>query len=181
MPENDLIVLPEDDTILLVTTKAESYNKNLCRLLKSLRNKYGHGVVITANRPYHVLAATMRDEGMDLKGLEFIDCISALTGHHPPNEPGVTFVDGPLLLEMIALRAQQLARFMPAGDRFLVLDSVSTLKLYNGSGPVTEMAHTLTTRMRLMDIPAAFIALADSGEEQLRHGIAGYCDQTLEL
>ncbi len=181
MADADLIAWPEQENVLLVTTRADQYNKNLCRLLKTLRKRYGHGVIITANRPYHVLAATMREAGLDLTGLEFVDCISALTGHHPPNEPGVTFIDGPLLLEMIALRAQQLSRFMPPGDRFLVLDSVSTLKLYNGAGPVTEMAHTLTTRMRLMEIPTAFLALDDPGEERLRNGIAGYCDKTVEL
>ncbi len=177
----DLLDWPDGQKVLLVTTPADEYTKNLCRLIKTLRGQYGHGVIITANRPYHVLAAAMREAGLDLNGLEFVDCISALTGHHPPNEPGVTFIDGPLLLEMIALRAQQLARFMPAGDRFLVLDSVSTLKLYNGMGPVTEMAHTLTTRMRLLDVPTAFLSLDDTNEQNLRNGIAGYCDQTLEL
>ncbi len=172
---------PDGHTIVLTTTGADNYNKNLCRVIKELRGRYGHGVIITANRPYHVLTKSMTEAGISLEGLEFIDCISALTGHQPPNEAGVTYVDGPLMLEMIALRAQQLTRFMPEGDRFVVLDSVSTLRLYNGNDPVTEMTHTLSTRMRLMGVTTAFIALAEAGESGLRDAIAGYCDSVLAL
>ncbi len=177
----DTIAWPGGSPVVLTTTGADHYNQNLCRIIKTLRGQYGNGVIITANRPYHVLSNSMREAGIELEGLEFIDCISALTGHHPPNEKGVTYVDGPLMLEMIALRAQQLVRFMPEGDRFIVLDSVSTLRLYNGNDPVTEMAHTLSTRMRLMGVTTAFVALAEPGDASLRDAIAGYCDSVLEL
>lgn len=172
---------PDGHPIVLATTSPSLYNRNLCRLIQALHARFGHGVIVTANRPYHVLAAAMRDAQIPLEGLEFVDCISALTGHHPPNQRGVTFIDGPLLLEMIALRTQQLARFMPDRDRFVLVDSVSTLKLYNGVDAVAEMAHSLSTRMRLMAIPAAFLALDDPGEDALRHAIAGYCDDVVPL
>lgn len=175
-------VLPASRTaVSLVVTPAADYNKNLCLVMKELRERFGHGVVVTANRPYHVLMRSLRQAEIPHDGLEFIDCISAMTGQQPPSERGVTYVDGPLLLEMIAMRAQQLMRFMPDDDRFMLMDSVSTLCLYNGPGPVTEMAHTLTTRLRLMETGGVLFALDDPRQQDMIDGVAAYCDHVVKL
>lgn len=172
---------PEGKDIVLFTTRAEDYNDNMSRLVSALRTRHGHGVIVTANRPHAVLRQNLDAAGVDLDGVEFVDCISAVTGQHPRQEEGVTFIDGPLLLEMIALRAQQLARFMPDGDRFMVIDSLSTLKLYNGQEAVEEMTHNLSTRLRLLGVTTAFLALQDGGAGPFLNTVSSYCDDLVTL
>ncbi len=172
---------PEGKGIVLFTTRAEDYNANMSRLISTLRGLHGHGVIVTANRPHAVLRQNLDAAGIDLEGVEFVDCISAVTGQHPQRQEGVTFIDGPLLLEMIALRAQQLARFMPDGDRFMVIDSLSTLKLYNGQEAVEEMTHNLATRLRLLGVTAAFLALQDGGAGPFLNTVSSYCDDVVAL
>lgn len=175
----DSFVMTRRDDVVLVTTDAGGYTRNLCRLVMDLRSRYGHGAVITANRPYSVLRRSLAEAGASLDGLEFVDCVSALTGRKPTDGPGVTFIGGPLLLELIMLRTQQLVRAMPEGQRFVLVDSVSTLRLYNGVEAVAEMTHALSTHMRLLGVPTVLLALEEADERPLHHALAAYCDRVM--
>lgn len=166
--------------VALVRTRPSRYNQSLAALTAALRERFSHGVIISANRPYDVLRSHLVDAGVNVEGIHFIDCITAMTGFMPQNGPDVMYIDGPVMLEKAGLRAEQLLRRMPEGDRFLLVDSLTTLELYNGPQTVAEMVHGLATRLRLHDNPAAFLLLRRGAQSALEDAVAGYCDDVVD-
>ncbi len=168
---------PGKSDIVLVLTQAEHYAEALNSSIRALLTQFETGVVITANRPVSVLRQVLTDAGIDTKRVQFVDCISALTGVTPPNEPGVVYIDSPTLMEKTGLRAEQLLRRLPTDQRFLFVDSLSTLAVYNGTSAVSEMAHNLTTRMRLLGVGAGLLLVQGNNSVELQQSVEAQCDK----
>ncbi|MGB1587011.1 MAG: DUF7504 family protein [Thermoplasmatota archaeon] len=155
--------------ILLVVTDGGRYNEVVQELAQTVDAHPGRGVLIAANRPHAALASALS------QSLDYVDCISGLTGFMPPNQPGVIYIESPTMLEKAALRAEQMLRRMedPAG---LIVDSLSTLAMYNDADTVAELAHNLITRLRTRNIGAALIVVDGTGGG-LIDALAPYCDR----
>jgi hypothetical protein len=172
---------PGADTIGLVVTDGPSYNEAVRLVTRSLVDRFGHGVYWTANRPHHLLADHLSRGGVDPGSLQYVDCVSAMTGVMPPPVPGVQFIESPTMMEKALLRTDQLVRRLPAGKRFLVLDSLSTLSVYNGAPAVSELSHTLITKMRMNHVPTALILVERQADGELMDQVRPLCDDVLHL
>lgn len=135
----------------------------------------GRGVVLAANRTANSMRVALHNEGMDLRPMQFLDCVSSLSGMSPPPEPGVLHVESPTMLEKIAMRCEQLLRAMPA-PRYLVVDSLTALSVYNGSAAVAEFTHHVVNRMRALGVPTVFLAVERAGELEMRETVGALCD-----
>jgi len=167
---------PEQDDAVLVLSPPQRYSDALPEVLGLLVERFGGGVVVTSNRPVRVLRGALDAAGVDRSRLLFVDCISGLTGIVPTSEPDTVFIDSPTLLEKTGLRAEQLLRRMPEGRRFLFVDNLSTLAVYNGAAAVSEMVHNLTTRMRLLRIPAGLLLVQSNECAELEQAVRAHCD-----
>lgn len=176
MPSTAVEPWPEDDDIVLILSAAQRYSDALPEILGQLVERFGGGVVITANRPVRILRTALEAANVDPSNLVFVDCISGLTGTVPDNEPNAIYIDSPTLLEKTCMRAEQLLRRMPAGRRFLFVDNLATLAVYNGATTVSEMAHNLTTRMRLLAIPTGLLLVQSSETPDLEQAAFAHCD-----
>ncbi len=167
---------PGASDIVLILTQAEHYIRTLTSTLAVLLERFETGVVITANRPVGVLRQLLADAGIPHERLKFVDCITALTGIAPPNEPDAIYIDSPTLMEKTGLRAEQLLRRLPANQRFLFVDSLSTLAVYNGNEAVAEMAHNLTNRMRLLETGTGLLLVQGNNSLKLQQDVKAHCD-----
>ena len=165
------------DGIVLLHTDGARYSRASLDIVAELAASGREGLVITANRPYHVLRAALAEAGVAGR-VRYLDCVSGLTGLAPPPDPDATFVESPTLLEKILLRTEQLLRRMPA-PRFLVLDSLSTLAVYNGTPAVVELAHTLVNRLRHLETLAILVLVEKQAGEELSDAVTPLCDTVL--
>lgn len=176
MPATTLAPWPDEDDVVLVTIPPQRYSEALPEVLGLLVERFGGGVVVTSNRPVRVLRSALASAGVDHSGLMFVDCISGLTGFVPPNEPDAVYIDSPTLLEKTALRAEQMLRRMVPGRRFLFIDNLSTLAVYNGHEAVSEMVHNLTTRLRLLQVGAGLLLVQSNETQALEQAVRAHCD-----
>lgn len=177
MPATTLEPWPEENDVVLVLSPPQRYSDVLPEVLGLLVERFGNGVVVTSNRPVRVLRNALASAGVDHGGLLFVDCISGLTGIVPPNEADTVYIDSPTLLEKTMLRAEQLLRRLPEGRRFLFIDNLSTLAVYNGPDAVSEMVHNLTTRLRLLRVGAGLLLVQNGGSVGLEQAVRAHCDQ----
>lgn len=133
-------------------------------------------VYVTANRPW----ATMVKHLGDTDRIYAVDAISGANGMvQHAKQDGVMYLQSPTMLEMIAMRVEQLVTRNPGAH--VVVDSLNSLALYNGIGPVQEFSHYLANRLRALDVSGDFIVVDNDQGNSLRRAVEGFVDETAEV
>lgn len=138
----------------------------------------GPVVFVAAERPARAWEPVWHEAGVDRARLHVVDAVAAMNGRQPgPRSPGVVFLPSPVMLEMMALRAEQLAQ--RHGAVRVVVDSLDTLVLYNGASAVQAFAHYLGSRLRALGVGADLVlcdTAASPGARDLRGRLAPFVD-----
>ncbi len=153
----------------------------LVRLVQGLQADGRTVILVTANRPYSVLAPRLEEVGVVADEVIFVDTVTLTDGSRPMGAPrNVFFLHSPTMLEMVAMRVEQVLA-MQEGPAHLVLDSLNALQLYNGTALVQEFAHYLINRLRTRGAAADFVVLSTPEAAELEQAIAGFTDGRHEL
>lgn len=151
-----------EDAITLVLARGDEVEAAFVQTTRSLVARFGQGVIVAADRPSGLLHAALRAAGIDADGVHFIDCVSSFNGVPPVSSPRVLHLESPALLEKIALRVDHVLRRLQ-GPKFVVVDSLSSLCLYNDEGMVSEFTHALVNRLRMQHVHAALLLVDRPG------------------
>lgn len=171
-----------NDSIILMSTGAEEYFTAVLSALEILLNqrKMG-GVYITISRPYSYLSRVLREKGIIIKDLLFIDCISCMAGEMPGERERCIFIESPTSLEEMAMYIDRLAEQIKTPDKFLFLDSLSTLLIYNSLRSAEEFSHFLINRLRLKGMGGIFVSIEHELPEDLPQVLSQVCDKTIHV
>lgn len=165
----------------VIVPTGRGHVRSLGLFIRKLQNDGRTIVFVSADRPYAGLVQTLQAEGVDTAAMHFIDTVSSLNGaapsHRPPN---ATFLPSPTMLEMLAMRVEQIAQRM-GGNAHVVLDSLDTLSLYNGVNPVQEFSHYLANRLRAQGVPGDFVVRDGPASKHLHELVVSFCDDRIEL
>lgn len=167
--------------IRVVVPQAESHVRALAVLVRDLQRQGRRVLLVTADRPFRTLEVALVAEGADPAQVHFLDCVSAMDGQAPRERPSnATFMASPTMLEMMAMRVEQLAQRM-GPTVHVVLDSLSTLALYNGVPPVQEFSHYLANRLRTHGVCGDLLVNDNQEGRLLQERVAGFVDARLVL
>lgn len=135
---------------------------------------------ISADRPYAHLQQVLREGGVNVDNMHFVDAVSSVNGAAPANRPAnATFLSSPTLLELLAMRVEQAAMRHGPGTH-VILDSLDTLTMYNGTGPVQEFAHYIANRLRAQGVHGDFVARAGT-DKPWRSLLGAVVDEHIDL
>lgn len=123
------------------------------------RVRQGEGIVlVTVHHPPSTLRDHLRKVGVDTSHVTILDARGETPHDLDPHE-GVHLVPSPTLLELIALRAQKLAR---RHDKpHLVVDDCEGLAFHNPAGAVEEYVRYLCTHVA-PQLPVDFVRCSPS-------------------
>ncbi|MBN2518314.1 MAG: hypothetical protein JXB14_05695 [Candidatus Altiarchaeota archaeon] len=174
--------LPKD-FIVLVNVKAENYLKTNMEILKLLCNDEGlPGVYITVNKPYQTMVRMLDDHKVKTDKLFFIDCITKTAGGQTdPDNKRVLYMDSPQNLTGLGVALGEAVRAIDGNNKFLFLDSLSTLQLYHNVGTVAKFSHFLTGRMRMWALRGILISMEKEADPTLTTQLAQFCDNVVTL
>ena len=171
-----------NDSIILISTGAEEYFTAVLTSLKVLLNqKEMGGVYITISRPYSYLSKVLKERGINTKNLLFIDCISCMAGEMPGERERCIFIESPTSLEEITMYIDRLFEQVKTPDKFLFLDSLSTLLIYNSLRSAEEFSHYLINKLRLRGMGGIFISIEHELPEDLPQVLSQVCDKTIHV
>ena len=122
-------------------------------------------VYITVTKPYENLINQF-EFLKDAKNIKFIDCISRAAGIIRPDPKGI-YIESPTMLEKLGLQIMNIFKEVPEDtDKYLVIDSISNLMIYNDSEIVTEFFYHILNRTRARDIHNISLAIEEEGLEK---------------
>ncbi|MDY6762081.1 MAG: hypothetical protein SVY41_03455 [Candidatus Nanohaloarchaea archaeon] len=67
------------------------------------------------------------------------------------------------------------------GNRVLVLDTLSTLMLYNDEDMVSQFAHDLSTKIREWGVKGLMPTIEEEADEDLLASLNQFVDKTIEI
>jgi KaiC/GvpD/RAD55 family RecA-like ATPase len=154
------------------------YQEAVIGLLRYFMGKVPRGIYVSLNKPYAVLAKTFEKSGISVDSLFFVDAITnvpALQEEADHSCLGST-VD---LSSLCIATSKAVNRF--AEDKFLVLDSLSTLLIYNESKAVAKFAHLLTEKMRRWNTSGSLLTVEMNAEKDVVSQLAPFCDKVVRI
>src|SRR3989344_3414274 len=127
----------------------------------------GTGCYITAAKPSATLRELFTLNGVPMKRVQFVDCIS---GDHGKGDAAIQYTASPHDLTGIGI---QLGKFAP---KFAILDSLNALLLHNSRSEVLRFLHALISGCRSARRTLLIIGLAEDSDHPLITELEQFCD-----
>lgn len=165
--------------VILIISKAEDNMKINTQILNNLIKK-AFGLYITVNRPYSSLREILKRNGVDIDRIFFIDCITTTVKGSPKEDERCIYIDSPNSLTDISISITEALEAIK-GKKFLFMDTLSTLLIYNSSGSLAKFSHFLISKIKLLKLTGIFISVEDEMDKSLLKQISQFCDKTIRI
>lgn len=163
-------------TANLVIVRVGDYNSAAHAILDYFQRAKTPGVYVTINKPYTDL---IKGLSMVPENVHYVDSITALTGRGTPEVPRVTYLDSPLaLVEMNLAIADELKKVV-SNTKFLVVDSISTLLVYNSPQSVEKFCHTVIAKNRSENVVGVFLLIESEEHRSVVDTLAQFVDNVV--
>ena len=132
-------------------------NIEAIRILQSMGYE---GIYITLSKDYVDLSKLFREEGIDLGKLAIIDGISQMYGIKQVDSPNVTYVAGPLSIDAISESIQRIAPNIKEQKKFVFLDSITTVLLYNSLERTVRFSEFLLETLKKLQLVGIVVSVS---------------------
>lgn len=136
----------------------EKYFPHVVEIIKKTRSDKLI-VYVTAGRPYSHIASSMKDAGIDLGRVFFIDCVSKGMGQSIDTTKPCIFLDGQQNLAALSIAINESIK-SEHGEKILIIDSISTLLLYNDEKTISKFASFVVNKAKDYNADIYLLALA---------------------
>jgi archaellum biogenesis ATPase FlaH len=171
--------LPQKYCIIL-TEKPSDYGMLTPRLVKYFVNKGMKGVYVTVNKNTADLLDAFRAENIRINNILFIDAVAGLTGVGKIEGESFNYVDSPKDIVGLSILIEKAVASIGEGKKFIIVDSVSTLFVYNKERVVERFIHSLSGKIRAWKAKGVFI-LAEATSEEIVNVLSQFCDRDIIL
>jgi len=164
--------------ITLIISKSENHGDAALGMLDILARQKGiGGVYLSVTQPYEVIKASSRAEDV-----YYIDCISRMAGKGVPEKSDdVFFVENPSSLEEMSLYLDRLLGKVKSARKFILIDSLSSLLIYNADKSVKEFTHYMINKIRLENLTGVILSIEKREAEDILRTISPMCDTEIRL
>ena len=111
--------------------------------------------------------------------LYFIDCITKKFGGKEQKIKNCVFVDSPENLTDISLELHQ--SMQNSSRKFMFVDSLSTLAVYNNPEMILRFIHYLTGKIRIWGLSGVLIALNEETDKKIIAEMTQFCDKIIRI
>ncbi len=153
----------------LVVFHSNAYSKQLVDLVKTLGGKT---CVITTNKGYDVLFGLFLNAKINIENIHFIDCVTKAVVQ-PTRQKNCAFISSPAALTEISI---QLIK-SPDHYNTVILDSLSTLLIYNNEVTVERFIRHLITSLKSKNTSLVLSVSEDDRNNPLVQKITGIVDR----
>lgn len=124
------------------------------------------GIYVTASKPYATVVAQLQKHGVPTNNMFFIDMITMHVSGKANAVSNCYFANAPENVMEIAATLPKVAIAQP-NIRFLILDSIATLAMYNTNDGIIKFIHFLTTALRELKMEGIILAPTDQTDPKI--------------
>ena len=175
----ELNALPEGYIVLLETNPEHILDLNI-DVIKTLTQKGYLGIILSTSRPYSNIISLYKKNGIDTNRIFLLDCITKSQSASQQKAGNVMYLEDVSGLTQISLSLKQAMEEIQ-GNRFVFVDSINTMLIYNKPTIFAKFIHTLMTRMRVNGITGLLVSLENETNREVRAEIAQLCDKIIKV
>ncbi len=169
-------------SVVLVSSTSEREHEIPAAVLDGLVRHMGAGVVyISFSKPYGLLSAQMRDAGIPSDDVYFIDLTSMMAGNASARNQNVVYIENPSSLEEVSMRLGGMIDRVKSAGKCIVLDSISSLLIYNKDKIVKEFIHFMINKAKLEGLGCVILSTDKREAEELVKTLTPMVDKTLRF
>ncbi len=165
--------------ILLITVSAKKYVKASLEIIKYL-TKNAEGIFVTLNRPYSSMKRLMEKEGIDYGKIIFIDCITRQIGGEEIDGERCFYLNSPDPTQM-QVAIEQAMNLITSENRFIYIDSLSTISLYKSFETLLKFIRYLTGKIRVKGFIGTIFSIEKEINDVYYSQIALMVDEVIEI
>jgi hypothetical protein len=135
-----------DADSILLSVDGLQLHQSMIFALKAMQARDMYGIYVSLNRPHVTLRRTLQRASIRLDRLYFIDCVTALAKSTLTRQGGdVIYAIGPddLHADGSVLAAVEKFVHSVSGEKFIIIDALRTLFIYNEPSVVSAFIHSL--------------------------------------
>jgi archaellum biogenesis ATPase FlaH len=178
---------------MIAVSKEMDLTKALLVILrKMLVDDKNTALLILSSMPVEQLIVKSKDFGLDLelflrqKSLVILDCLTKFTeseeSTETPMRSDVHYVSSPSDLAEISVKVgEALAEELCKGEKWMILDSITTLSLYNSTGGFLRFMQFLFKKLLLLHFDGIMIVVRDVASDSMIQSLQQYCDKIIFL
>ncbi len=152
--EKKLEDLPEKYVVLLVISQ-DRYDLLIANIVKNFTKKGFSGIFVTLNKGGENLIEMLEKNKVDCTNLFVVDAVSK-NGSIPKASKNISYVDSPQNLTELEAQIIDFAKKMQSEKSFLIIDSLSTLLVYNAEKTIEKFVHGLGEKMKELGFKSIF-------------------------
>ena len=186
--KDDMEILAElsrsdEDEILLVTFDSNRHNEAVEKLMSAMvKGQSRGGVYINISQPTKTILERINEKNIPTKDIYFIDCIThMIKGESTEKNENITFIENPSSLEEITLYLDRMLLKVSSEKKFLFLDSLSSLLIYNNEHSVREFVHFIINKIRVKNIAGVILSIEKDEVEELVKTLTPVCDRHIHI
>jgi hypothetical protein len=170
----------DEGTIVLVETAIENAPEVGLDAIRTMVKKGFTGIIVSASRPYTNLVAVYEKGGIDTKKVFIIDCVTKASSVEPKEAANVAYLDSVSDLTTMSLAINNAIETIE-GKKFVFLDSISTMLIYNRPDIFAKFVHIMMTKMRVGSVSGILISFESENNKEVRAEIVQLCDRVIKV
>jgi len=177
--EAELKQLPEDFIVAVISSPATYAMVNMVIINYLTKKRKMSGVYITMNKPYKSIVKSLERVGIDTKKLFFVDAISGIVGEKKPVAKNCVVLESPAALTELGIVISKTCQ--AKNPRFLMMDSLSTVLIYNNQKTTVKFVHFVATQLRKCSWPGIIFSMEKDVEGLVLDSVTQICDKIIRI
>ncbi|MFA6048479.1 MAG: ATPase domain-containing protein [Candidatus Micrarchaeia archaeon] len=159
--------------VFLIRCKPEDYRRAAIAAASVLTRKMGlSGAYVTLSRPFKKISEDLSENGADTAKIFFIDG----SGSGGRDSEKCKFLEGESLTELSLAISSALGSRNPD---FYVIDSITTMLIYNDDETVQKFVHYLSSKVQNMGKLLVLISVEEEKSNRLVPALTQFCDKVI--
>lgn len=168
-----------ESSVFLVIVDLKNYQTCILEIVKLMQSLRNFGVYFTVNKPFQDLSQQLAPKGIDCSKVFFIDAISAISERSGADSSSAVFLDSPT--DLIEVN-NSISRSIPSKKAsFVLVDSLSTLLLYNKPMSVERFVHSLVGKIRGEHCMGFLLTVKSAEHSGFVETVSQFVDSIIEL
>jgi hypothetical protein len=166
----------KENKIVIFVVSNKKYVNQLNEITSAVTKTNKNILYVTLNKSYKVLAESFEKKGIDTKKITFIDSVSG--GVQKPKDYKVYFVSSPKALTELSITINET---MKQNIDIMVLDSLSTLLVYEDPLTVVKFVHSIVSKIRDVNKKCVMTSLSEDAGKSILKDLSMFVDKVIVL
>jgi archaellum biogenesis ATPase FlaH len=178
----EFTISQDDKRIILTLSPSRTYRENTLQMIRAIQKENLQIILICVNQPAAFLMDFYQRNGIDTRGIFFIDAITQYAaGRVTESYVNCRIIAKPNDLTEIGIAVSTTLKKFEKEKAVIFLDSVNAMLIHSSSADLLKFIHYIISKLRIMSIAGVLLAVEKGLDPVLLSQITTFADELIEF